>query len=103
MKHDPIASGKRKSVNLSIDTGIVAAAREAGLNLSQISEAALCDAARKAQVAEAAAEAEKARMAAATKAEAAKQKIKANAGKPSGKTAETDAKEIAKGKALRQK
>ncbi|WP_298669544.1 type II toxin-antitoxin system CcdA family antitoxin [uncultured Sphingomonas sp.] len=49
MKHDPIASGKRKSVNLSIDTGIVAAAREAGLNLSQISEAALCDAARKAQ------------------------------------------------------
>ena len=37
------------------------------------------------------------------KAEAAKQKIKANAGKPSGKTAETDAKEIAKGKALRQK
>lgn len=48
MKHDAIASGKRKSVNLSIDTGVVAAAREAGLNLSQISEAALRDAARKA-------------------------------------------------------
>jgi antitoxin CcdA len=41
MKHDLIASGKRKPVNLSIDTGIVAAAREAGVNLSQISEAAI--------------------------------------------------------------
>lgn len=41
MKHDPIASGKRKAVNLSLDTGIVAAAREAGLNLSQVCEAAI--------------------------------------------------------------
>jgi antitoxin CcdA len=41
MRHDPVASGKRKSVNLSIDTGIVAAAREAGVNLSQVSEAAI--------------------------------------------------------------
>jgi antitoxin CcdA len=41
MKHDRIGSGKRKSVNLSIDTGIIAAARAAGLNLSQISEASL--------------------------------------------------------------
>lgn len=41
MKHDSISSGKRKAVNLSLDTGIVAAAREAGINLSQISEAAL--------------------------------------------------------------
>ncbi|WP_375396077.1 type II toxin-antitoxin system CcdA family antitoxin [uncultured Sphingomonas sp.] len=41
MKHDPIASGKRKSVNLSIDSGVVEAAREAGINLSKISEAAL--------------------------------------------------------------
>jgi antitoxin CcdA len=41
MKHDPIATGKRKSVNVSLDTGVVAAAREAGLNLSQISEAAI--------------------------------------------------------------
>lgn len=47
MKHDPIASGKRKPVNLSIDTGVVAAAREAGINLSQVSEAALRDAAKK--------------------------------------------------------
>ncbi len=46
MKHDPIASGKRKSVNLSIDTGIVASAREHGLNLSRITEAALRDATR---------------------------------------------------------
>jgi antitoxin CcdA len=41
MKHDPIASGKRKSVNLTMDTGIVAAARAAGVNLSQVSEAAV--------------------------------------------------------------
>jgi len=41
MKHDRIGSGKRKSVNLSIDTGVVAAAREAGINLSQVSEEAL--------------------------------------------------------------
>ncbi|WP_333573527.1 type II toxin-antitoxin system CcdA family antitoxin [Sphingomonas sp.] len=41
MKHDPIASGKRKAVNLSIDTGVVAAAREVGLNLSQVCEAAI--------------------------------------------------------------
>ncbi len=46
MKHDPIASGKRKPVNLSIDTGIVAFAREAGVNLSQVSEAAIRAAAR---------------------------------------------------------
>lgn len=49
MKHDPIASGKRKPVNLSIDTGIVAFAREAGVNLSQVSEAAIRAAARDAQ------------------------------------------------------
>lgn len=47
MKHDPIRSGKRKPVNLSLDTGIVAAARQAGLNLSQISEAALRDATKR--------------------------------------------------------
>ncbi len=41
MKQDPAASGTRKPVNLTLDTGIVAAAREAGLNLSRISEAAL--------------------------------------------------------------
>ena len=49
MKHDSIASGKRKAVNLSLDTGIVAAAREAGVNLSQVSEAALREAARQDQ------------------------------------------------------
>ena len=47
MKHDPIATGKRKSVNLSLDTGIVAAAREAGINLSQVSEAAIRAAAKR--------------------------------------------------------
>ncbi|USU10969.1 type II toxin-antitoxin system CcdA family antitoxin [Sphingomonadaceae bacterium OTU29THOMA1] len=46
MKHDPIASGKRKPVNVSLDTGIVAVAREHGLNLSQISEAAIRQAAK---------------------------------------------------------
>ena len=41
MKHDPILTGKRKPVNVSLDTGVVAAAREAGVNLSQVSEEAL--------------------------------------------------------------
>ena len=49
MRHDPIATGKRKSVNLSLDTGIVAAAREAGINLSQVSEAAIRAAAKRVQ------------------------------------------------------
>lgn len=46
MRHDPLASGKRKAVNLSLDTGVVQAAREAGLNLSQVCEAALREASR---------------------------------------------------------
>ncbi len=46
MKVDPIASGKRKAVNLSLDTGVVEAARAAGLNLSQVCEAALREASR---------------------------------------------------------
>lgn len=46
MKQDSIASGKRKPVNLSLDTGIVEAAREAGINLSQVSEKAIRDAAK---------------------------------------------------------
>lgn len=46
MKHDPITTGKRKAVNLSIDTGIVATARAAGVNLSQVSEGALRTAAK---------------------------------------------------------
>lgn len=46
MKHDPIASGKRKPVNLSLDTGVVAFAREHGLNLSQVTESALRKAAK---------------------------------------------------------
>lgn len=49
MKPDPITSGKRKPVNLSLDTGVVAAAREAGLSLSRISEAALREATRREQ------------------------------------------------------
>ena len=46
MKIDPIASGKRRPVNLSLDTGVVDAAREAGINLSQTCEAALRTAAK---------------------------------------------------------
>ena len=46
MKHDHVATGKRKAVNLSLDIGVVAAAREVGLNLSQICEVALRDAAK---------------------------------------------------------
>ncbi|MEH3157688.1 MAG: type II toxin-antitoxin system CcdA family antitoxin [Sphingomonas taxi] len=49
MKHDPINSGKRKAVNLSLDTGVVDFAREQGINLSQVSEAALREAARQAR------------------------------------------------------
>lgn len=41
MKHDPIRTGKRKAVNVSIDTGIVAAAKEAGVNMSRIAEEAI--------------------------------------------------------------
>ena len=41
MKHDPVAPRKRKPVNLSLDTEIVAAAREAGINLSRVTEDAL--------------------------------------------------------------
>lgn len=44
MKPDSIRSGKRKPVNLSLDTGVVEAAREVGINLSQACEAALRDA-----------------------------------------------------------
>lgn len=47
MKPDPIASGKRKPVNLSLDTGVVEAARALGINLSQACEAALREATRK--------------------------------------------------------
>lgn len=46
MKHDSIRSGKRKAVNLSLDTGVVAAAREVGLNFSQVCETALRQATR---------------------------------------------------------
>ena len=41
MKHDSIGSGKRKPVNLSLDTGVVEAARSLGINLSQTCESAL--------------------------------------------------------------
>jgi antitoxin CcdA len=44
MKHDSIRSGKRKPVNLSLDTGVVESARSLGINLSQTCEAALRDA-----------------------------------------------------------
>ena len=47
MKHDSITSGKRKAVNVSLDTGVVAFAREAGLNLSQVCEAAIREATQK--------------------------------------------------------
>ena len=49
MKHDATISGKRKPVNVTIDTGIVEAARSLGLNLSRISEAALREATRQAR------------------------------------------------------
>lgn len=45
MKHDPISSGKRKPLNISVDSGVVEAARAVGINLSQACEAALREAA----------------------------------------------------------
>ena len=48
MKHGNITSGKRLSVNLSIDADVIAIARDAGVNLSRVSEAALRSAAREA-------------------------------------------------------
>jgi len=41
MKVVKIPSGRRKAVNLSLDTGVVEAARDLGLNLSQICEEGL--------------------------------------------------------------
>lgn len=41
MKHDQALSRKRKPVNLSLNTEIVAAAREVGINLSRVTEDAL--------------------------------------------------------------
>lgn len=49
MKHETIASGKRKPVNLSLDTGVVEVARREGVNLSKVSEGALRLAAREAR------------------------------------------------------
>lgn len=46
MKVDQMSSGKRRAVNLSLDTGVVEAARAVGLNLSQVCEAALREASR---------------------------------------------------------
>ena len=47
MRIDKISSGKRKAVNVSLDTGVVEAAREMGLNLSQVCEAALREASKR--------------------------------------------------------
>lgn len=47
MKHDPVFSGQRKPVNLTLDSGVVEAARQVGINLSRISEQALREAAGK--------------------------------------------------------
>lgn len=41
MKPAPVSSGKRRSVNLSLDAQMVTAARELGIGLSQTCERAL--------------------------------------------------------------
>ena len=41
MRHERISSSKRKSVNLSIDSELVANAKAMGINLSQTCEVAL--------------------------------------------------------------
>jgi antitoxin CcdA len=50
MRHDSIGSGKRKPVNLTLDTGVVEAARAVGLNLSQVCEAGLAAEVKKEQI-----------------------------------------------------
>jgi antitoxin CcdA len=47
VKIESINSGKRKAVNLSLDTGVVEAARAVGLNLSQVCETALREAGKR--------------------------------------------------------
>lgn len=47
MRIDKVSSGTRKAVNVTLDTGVVEAAREAGLNLSQVCESALRTASKK--------------------------------------------------------
>lgn len=47
MRIDKVSSGTRKRVNLTLDTGIVEAAREVGLNLNQVCESALRTASKK--------------------------------------------------------
>ncbi len=49
MKHDPVRSGKRAALNVSVDSGIVQHARTLGINMSQVVEAALRDASREAE------------------------------------------------------
>lgn len=41
MKYELVSQAKRKPINLSLDSQIVEAARELGLNISRISEQAL--------------------------------------------------------------
>ena len=41
MEHAAIARTKRRAVNVSLDEELVKAAKEAGINISQVSEAAL--------------------------------------------------------------
>ena len=47
MKRDVIISGQRRPVNLTLDSGVVEAARQVGINLSRVSEEALREAAAK--------------------------------------------------------
>ncbi|WP_188658205.1 type II toxin-antitoxin system CcdA family antitoxin [Sphingomonas metalli] len=49
MKHEDISASRRRPVNVSLDTGIVDAARKAGINLSRVTEAALRVAVKKAE------------------------------------------------------
>lgn len=49
MKHDAIVPAKRRAVNLSLDSDLVKAAKDAGVNISQVSEAALRAATKAAQ------------------------------------------------------
>lgn len=42
-KHNAISSGRKRATNVSIDSGVIDAAKARGLNISQIAEAALTE------------------------------------------------------------
>lgn len=42
-KHSAISSGRKRATNVSIDSGVIDAAKQLGININQIAEAALTE------------------------------------------------------------